>query len=533
MPSQPPDEFFANLSSSRREFLRAAAALGALGAVPALSACGSSSSGPSSGTTGTPQKGGAIKFGMIDFNSTDTLDPAQTISSFTFLIAGNVFEPLTNVDDQYNAQPGLAASWDSNTDASVWTFKLRSGVTFQNGQPLTAQDVIYSFQRQFDPDTGATFVSVIDGIVDPKAIKAVDTNTVQFTLARPHAYFPAVAALNAFAIVPNGLTDFTKPPGTGPFKVQDYTTGVQANLVRNPDYWGSAPHLDSVRVVRFPDPATKVQSVISGDLDLIDAIEYTAMSTVQGASAVKTVVLENSMFMPIDCDMTQEPFTDLRVRQAFKMAVNRDTWKQSVYAGLGSVTPDIPIPPTDQFYPHDLEAFPYDPEKAKSLIAQAGHPDGITINLYTAPTGPGQVEAAVILQQMLGASGINVNVNSQTADVYFSQSFLVKSFVVGWLLREHVSVMLPLIYTGNATIPESKFNNAQFDSLVAQAISSTDLAKSKSLFGDALGIMNEQSGEMIPGHGPKIFVRKNRLQNVQLDLQRIVHLNQLYLTADQ
>ncbi len=498
---------------SRRGFLKGAAALGvAGGATGILQACGGDDEPASTG-----KKGGTLRFGMVDFFSTDTLDPAQAISSFALIVGTNVFEPLTVVDDTFAAQPLLAESFEPSADATEWTFRLRSGVEFHDGKAVDADDVIYTFQRQFEEKTAATFLSLLTGFVNPKRIEAVDKRTVRFTLDAPNAFLPAIFATPSFAIVQAGTTDFAKPPGTGPFKVQEYTPGERCELRASKTYWRSGrPLLDGLRITRIPDPATKVQAVISGDLDLVDAIEYNQLTTVDQASSVEQLVVKDAMFIPVSCDQTQAPFKDVRVRQAMKLAVDRERWVNSVLGGEGQVTADVPVPPSDPFYPQGIEQWPHDPERARSLLKQAGIADGLDLSVYTAPTGPGEVDAGVAFAEMVKEAGINAKVVSQTGDKFFAESFLVKPCVVGWLLRESAAAITKLVYTSDASIPQSQFKSKQFDSSINAALSSLDEQEQKNHFADAFAVMNEQAGEVIPAHGAKVFVRKNNVQGVEL-----------------
>jgi peptide/nickel transport system substrate-binding protein len=522
--------------TDRRTFLVRAAALGvsASAAGSLLAACGGDS-GDAVDTAGEDAppatRGGSVQVGMTDFFSTDTIDPAQPISGFALMHGANVFETLTDVDEQFNPVPRLAESWESSDGATVWVFNLRQGVEFHDGKPLTAADVVYTYQRQFVKETAASFVPLIDGVVDPKKVVALDNGRVQFTLQRPHAYFPELVAVASFAIVQDGATDFTKPAGTGPYKVVEYKQGERVEWARNENYWiTEKPYLDSIRILQFQDPATKVQSVISGDLDIADPVEFTALPTVDQADSVKRVALKDALFVPTSCDQTQEPFTDLKVRQAFKHAIDRERYINAVFAGAATATADIPVPRSDPFYPTDMAPLEYDPERAKALLSEAGYPDGIDIKCYTAPTAPGEVDAAVAFKDIMAESGIRVEPVVQSPDQFFVEAFLVKPFVVGALLRQHASVIAPLVYTTNATFPQSQFGNADFDELISQAIASEDLETSKGYFADAWHLMNEECGELIPAHHDRIWITKNSVEGLKIDFTQMVDWREAYVT---
>lgn len=506
---------------NRREFLKGAAVLGVSGgALQALAGCGG-------GESEEAQKGGQLRMGMVDFLSTDPLDPAAMFSSFGFLVGSNVFEPLTAVDANLNPKPGVAEEFEEADGARVWTFRLRPDVEFHSGKTITSADVVYSYQRQFEKATAAAFVGVIAPFVDPKQIIAVDKRTVRFELKKAHAFFPAIAAFPAFAIVEEGEKEFKKPAGTGPFAVARYDMGERAEFVANKNYWVTdRPLLDRVVVTRIPDPNTKLEAVISGNMDLVDAVEYNQLPAVDQASGVERVPIEKAMFIPVSCDRKQEPFKDVRVRQAVKMAVDRDRWVNAVLGGAGVPSADVPVPPGDPFYPDSVDVWPHDPAGAKELLANAGYSNGLDLTIDTAPTGPGEVDAAVVLKEMLGEAGFRVNVRNQTVESFYAKAFLIKPCVVGWLLRGHASYISRFVYTSDAPIPQSNFANSDFDRLVGEAISSTDPATQKDRFQEAFTVMNDQAGEVIPAHGSKIFVRSKSVQNVKLDYMKIVDLSQ-------
>src|SRR6266700_5460785 len=238
------DEFVAG-RLSRRDFLRRGTMLGMSMSVAGgiLAACGSS--GPSPSSSGSPAAGKAgatIKAGI--------LVPAAAINPITIAdqggleLIGNVGEFLVFTDQHLNYHPWLATSWSSNADASVWTFKIRQGVKFNDGTPMTVDDVVYSFKTQSDPKSSANALSVFGGNLSPDGVEKVDSSTVAFHLAHPNAgWLDAVSEDNYnMIIVPNNFSygDYQKSfPGTGRFMKTSYTPNVGAAFVRNPHYWGT------------------------------------------------------------------------------------------------------------------------------------------------------------------------------------------------------------------------------------------------------------------------------------------------------
>src|SRR5215813_1382188 len=265
------DEFVAG-RLSRRDFLRRGSAIGLsmplLGGI--LAACGSS--GPS-GQTQTGKAGGTIKAGIIV--------PAAAINPITISdqggleLIGNVGEFLVFTDHSGIYHPWLATSWSANADASVWTFKIRQGVKFNDGTPMTVDDVVYSFQTQSDPKSSANALSVFGGTLSPDGVEKVDSSTVAFHLDHPNASFPDAVSEDNYnmIIVPNNF-DYGKYqaswPGTGRLMKESYTPNVGASLVPNPHYYGKKALPAKVDFTFYATEAPMTAALQAGAIDALD-----------------------------------------------------------------------------------------------------------------------------------------------------------------------------------------------------------------------------------------------------------------------
>ena len=171
-------------------------------------------------------------------------------------------------------EPMLALSWSPNTDGSVWTFKLRQGVTFHNGSPMTADDVVYTFQQLSDPNNASNALSTFASVLTPSGVKKVDAATVEFHLESPNGNFPFLVSSDNYnaIIVPNG-TDFGKWQstfvGTGAFKLGSYTQSVGATFVPNPGYWGAKPYLSGTQFKFYATQQPAILALEGGDVDVI------------------------------------------------------------------------------------------------------------------------------------------------------------------------------------------------------------------------------------------------------------------------
>ncbi|HXY44083.1 MAG TPA: ABC transporter substrate-binding protein, partial [Acidimicrobiales bacterium] len=263
---------------SRRDFLRKGTAVGLslplVGAI--LEACGSSSSSSTttSTTSATVAKSGAtIKAGILV--PAGAIDPITIADQGGLELLGNVGEFLVFVDQQYNYHPWLATSWSTNPDASVWTFKIRQGVKFNDGTPMTIDDVVYSFQTQCNPKSSSNALSVFGGTLVPDGVKALDAETLELTLVAPDGGFiDAVTEDNYnMIIVPKGFdySDYqTVWPGTGRLMKQSYTVGTGCVMVPNPHYWGTPAKPKEVQFTFYPTETPMTAALEAGTIDCMD-----------------------------------------------------------------------------------------------------------------------------------------------------------------------------------------------------------------------------------------------------------------------
>ena len=265
----------------RRTFLRRGSMIGMsvplMGAV--LAACGSSSSSSasssasSSSSAGTPKKGGTLRIAVS--TPAAAVNPLTVSDAGGLCMLGQTGEFLIfDSNLKLALQPMLATKWSPNSDGSVWTFTLRSGVTFNTGAAMTADDVVYTFQQLSDPKNASNALSVFTGVLSPSGVKAVNPTTVEFTLQSAERNFPYLVSSDNYnaIIVPKG-TDYSKWqstfPGTGAFKLSSYTESVGANFVANPSYWGGKPYLDGTQFKFFSSQQPQILALEGNEVDVI------------------------------------------------------------------------------------------------------------------------------------------------------------------------------------------------------------------------------------------------------------------------
>ena len=372
---------------SRQDFLKSAGATGLAltGGAAFLAACGSGSSTSSATTTaaGAPRHGGILKVGMIGGGNAESLNPANAdLNGPNIARCYTLYDTLVRLAPDSTPSPGLATEWSADAASKTWTFKLRPGVKFHNGNPLTGADIVYSFKYMSHPSNNAS--SLLTN-VDVANIHTPDNTTVVIPLKGSQTQFPAVLTDPACAIIPAGTTDFRHPIGTGAFKYHSFTVGQQSVFLRNPDYWdGDKPYVDQLVISSISDDTARVNALLSGTINVLQQLPYTQGKTLTSNNAVKLVSTPSNtpylFYMRVD----QAPFTDVRVRQAMRYIVDRPAMITDAINGFGSVANDL-VGKGLTFYDDSFPQRVQDLDKAKSLLKAAGQSD-LTVTMSPRPS---------------------------------------------------------------------------------------------------------------------------------------------------
>jgi peptide/nickel transport system substrate-binding protein len=469
----------------------------------------SSSAAPSSSSSG--KKGGTLRFGTAAGGNGDSPDPALASRTMQLAIAANCYDTLTYADENYALSPALATEWSASSDASKWTFKLRSGVTFHDGSPLTSKDVAYTFKRILDPALAAKGLATIKPYLQASGIDSSDPNTVVFNLEKPNAFLPVILSAVTYSIVKDGSTDFTKGNGTGPFTITAFDSAAKLGLARWDGYWKSGqPYLDAVQYSVIAEDATRLQALTSGSQDVIDNI--TGASTLLLTGNVEPYMIKAGGWVGLTMFGDTAPFNNPKVIQAMQYAADRNKIMGVVAPGIDVISPDIPIPPSDPFFPSGLTPRAYDPDKAKSLLQAAGVSVPLAIDVY-AYQGD-KLDTVVTYKSTAAAAGITVNVQNVPHDTFFGSIFKKKPAIGISVARLHVSQALPRLYSKGGDLNLTHFQNDQLDQLVAAAMASTDEATQKKNFGDALTIVNDNASNVIPGWEGQVYGKAKNVSGV-------------------
>jgi len=496
---------------TRRDFVvragQTAAALGGLGLV----ACGSEAR-EQGGAPPPPRRGGMLEVSVTDASTFDQLDPARFRNTFMFLAGALLYDTLARVDERFAVSPGLAESWDASDDFRTWEFRLREGVTFHDGSPLTAQDVVWSLRRAADPELG-TFAVVYQPFFGPEDVIAPNPRTVRFDLRRPHADVPLLVSQAAMTSIAKRETNFERQPvGTGPFRFRTFGVGL-LEVERHADYWESGrPYLDGVRLVSVPEQSTKVETVVTGRAHLGDNMPPTLAARVTGRAGL--LIYPQTAYDTIVFQSSEPPFDHPDVVRALKLSIDRERIKQAVFGGRAAVTPDIPVGPLDPLYPSELQPLPYDPEQARSLFRRAGH-DRLGFDLYTSDVFPGLVEIPVRYRQTAQPSGFDVRVRRVQPQTYFASVAGARPASMSNWIRFSATFLSHLQYRPGGGFNEPQFSNPRPSRLLVEAAGLGDRGAAAERVAEACAIINDQASGIIPCYLDGLWPRKSALHGLR------------------
>ncbi|QPC45789.1 ABC transporter substrate-binding protein [Mangrovibacillus cuniculi] len=438
-----------------------------------------------------------------------SLDPSQATDGESFKVTKNVFETLIEFGEQdTELHPGLATEWSNTEDGLQYTLKLREGVTFHDGTPFNAEAVVFNFERWKGGSKeqfyyyNSQFGEVISEVV------ADDEYTVTFKLTRPLAPFYKNLAMSPFAIAsPAAIEQFgdkfnENPVGTGPFVFKEWKRNDRITIEKNPNYWEEGlPKLDTVIFRAIPDNSARVNALATGEVDLIDGVNYSDVPTIEGNSELQMFYRPSMNVAYVGLTNTRGPLQNKLVRQALNYAVDKASIIDAFYAGAAEPAKN-PMPPVIAGYNDALEGYEYNPEKAKELLAEAGFEDGFEMELWAMPVArpymPDGQKVAEALQANFAAVGVNAKITSYEWATYLekARNGEADSFLLGWTgdngdADNFLYVLLDQDSIGSNNY--AQYQNQAVHDLLVEAQSTPDQAKREELYKQAQELIHEDA----------------------------------------
>lgn len=425
-------------------------------------------------------------------------DPAQISSDSEVLVASHVYDYLVDVNSASQIIPRLAKQWTVSQDGLVYRFALVDGVLFHDGSPLTARDVVWTFDRLRAPDSGFPTVDLYSNIV---SIEAAGDREVVFTLTQPNPFFLYDLSDNHALILKEGAADPAQFNGSGPFMVSSYSPEDRIILRANPQYWlDGQPKLAGVEVIFFNDDTAMVDAIRGGQVDLVMRLATPLYESLRGDPEIETISIPSNKFDVVRLRSDRAPGNDPRVIQAFKLATDRNALFELVQQGYGAVGRDSPIGPLYPAYYSEAVSIPArDAAAAKELLTQAGYPEGLNLELHT-PDTENRPDLAAALKNQWAEAGINVEILVEPESVYYGDNgwLEVDLGITGWGSRPYPQFYLEVMLTCDAKWNEAHFCDPEFDEWVRVAGATQDENERVKAYQEIQRLLIERGPLIIP-----------------------------------
>ncbi|TCM87141.1 ABC transporter substrate-binding protein [Rhodovulum steppense] len=466
-----------------------------------------------------------------------SLDPHAVTAVNDFRILMNVYDGLVRyAPGTLDVEPALATGWDISDDGTVYTFTLREGVSFHDGSALDAEAVVFNFERMLNEDhpfhaTGPFPLSFFFSAV--QTVEAVDPGTVRFTLNEPYAPFlsnlayPTGLIVSPAAVMAHGAEFGRNPSGTGPFRFAEWRANERVVVTRNDDYWDGRAASEAVVFRPITDANTRVAEMLAGGIDLMVEVPPVALSQFQGAN-FQVVEQAGPHLWFLILNAKEGPFADRRVRQAANYAINKQALVDDVLEGTAAVAAG-PTPPAFAWAYNDaLEPYPYDPDRARALIAEAGA-EGADLTFYVTEGGSGMLDPIAMgtaIQADLATVGFNVKI-----ETYEWNTFLGKVnpglegkadlAEMAWMTNDPDT--LPFLALRTDAWPDKGgfnsgyYSNPRVDDLLEAARASTDQDERAALYREMQQIVQEDAPWVFVANWKQNAVTSDRVTNFRLE----------------
>ncbi len=506
-PVDPEGVWGPRVTASRRDVLRwglvGAAALGGFGGCAAV---------PGKPDPNAAQvKGGVYSHGATGGGLKDSLSPHFPVTTPDIARVRNLYEPLLAWDSEYKITPALAEEVSSNADATVWTVRLRTDVEFHHGKTMVADDVMHTLATVTDPENTSPGGAELATVLDLKNSTVVDPKTIQLKLLSPYAVLDQLLAEYTVGIIPTDF-DLAKPVGTGAFKYTHFVPGQLSQFSRFDNYWDTPAWVDELFIYDFADDAAKVNALLAGQVQSVDNLPTYLSATIENQGA-SSLVSETGAWVPFTIRVDVAPFSDVRVRQALRLIVDRQQMIDQALNGFGFLGNDM-YSPFDPAYAKDLPQREQDIDQAKSLLASAGQTD-LTVELVTSTAvGAGGVESANLFVDQARKAGVTVRLTKADPNVFYGDQYLSWPFAQDFWHTRNYLPQVAACALESSPYNETHFNDPTFVQLIESAKREADPTRRTQLLQDAQKIEYDTGGYIIWGFKRQLDAYSNLVQGL-------------------
>ena len=460
-----------------------------------LSACGGGGGGTSAGgDAGEIVDGGDLRAALT--GEPDVLDPATSSIYTGAQVYEGIFSKLIDVDAEGNFVPDLASDWEQ-TDDATWSFTLVDDATFHNGEKFTADDVVYTFERILDPKTASAYAGLYEQI---ESVEAVDPTTVVFKLKGPFGAFLTNLAANGQIVNQKAVetgNPAREPVGTGPFEFVEWVQGDHITLERNADFFKDGkPHLDSVTFKFLANDQSRIDALSAGEIDWADAIPLQQVPTLSEDPRFNYVSSDTAGIPDfLAMNTTVAPFDDVKVRQAFALAIDRSQVKDVAYLGTGE-DGLIEVPTGSKWY-DDTSVFAAerDLDEAKRLLAEAGYADGLNVEYLGLSQYPELLKTGQVIRDQLKEIGVDMSIKAVDVSVWYDQYSSLDYQLTSAYQERTIDPdnFYSLVIKSGGPINTTGYDNPEADALIKQAAASVDEAERTDLYNQIRGVVTEDA----------------------------------------
>jgi peptide/nickel transport system substrate-binding protein len=502
----------------------------------------STSSAPASASGGqaaaaNAKRGGTLVVGNeADMND---LDPVKATGTHANRTLRNVMETLVSLfNDAGELQPDLATKWEISEDGLTYTFHLRDA-KFHNGDPVTSDDVNFTFARQLDPNNewykkmgpfpyGNTEFPYL--LADKT--ETPDPKTVVFHLSQPDSTFLdnltwAGNGIIPAAVVKQVLNGFSQHPvGAGPFKFTSYEKDTSFIIERFDDYWAGPAYLDKIIFKPVVEDASRLVQLQAGQLDLVPALPPDLAAKAKADSNLDLIQKLGNHIWWVTLNIHEKPFQDKRVRQAMNYAIDKEAIVKSVLAGLGQVSPAFGYPGSP-YFDSNIQPYPHDPDKAKSLLAEAGYADGFTTVFLVPQSGSGMIaptQIATVMQSQLDQVGVKAQIQvlewTSYLSAYFAGLDKPKAGMgqMSWMVpSSNPGMYVNELLIGNGGLDAGYYDNPDVNKLLLQARATTDEGQRADLYKQAAKIVTDDAPWIFMFYAYNLVASNKKVQNIVLN----------------
>ena len=440
-----------------------------------LSACGTPAANPTGAKAATIRDGGALRAALT--GEPDVLDPATSSIYTGAQVYEGIFSKLIDLDKSGKFLPDLATAW-KQTDAKTWTFTLVSNATFHNGEKFTSADVKYTFERILNPSTASAYAGLYSQI---DSVEAATPTTVVFHLKAAFGPFLTNLATNGEIVNKKAIDSkdpARNPVGTGPFEFVEWIQGDHILVKKNPSYFKKGlPHLDSITFKFLPVDQSRIDALSAGELDWADAVPLQQVPTLKKDPRF-TYVTSNVAGIPdfLALNTKKAPFNNPKVRQAIALAINRSDIKNVAYLGTGGL--GLTEMPTGSTWYDNSGVFGVKPDiaKAKKLLAEAGFPQGLSVEYLGLSQYPELLKTGQVVRDQLKKIGIDMSIKAVDVSVWYD-AFTSGAYQITSAYQERTidpDNFYSLVIRSGGPINTTGYSNPEIDALIDKAASSND-----------------------------------------------------------